>query len=815
MNRERISRRELLQRAGAMAATTAWTGLSGDPGFAEAVFEGAAAAPPGFEWIRSVRLMIAEGYAPPFFPSLDYDPKKAVELARKLNCNAFRYPTFSYVAFFPTKTKLPHHPELGGRDLLRETLDLCHAAGLKFVAYNPLNHPFMDTQEDNPEYGEWIRRDAEGRPMMTRHMGWARYYEGCLNSPLRDQIRERVREVVANYPVDLMYFDGPYQGMEQRLRYCHCQYCTAAYKKAKGKNIPAQGFRGFGGGFGGGYGGGGFGAGMVGGGPGAPAGAAAAGAPGAPGGTAAAAPQGAARSGGTAAGRGAAGAAPPSGAGPYGGGSSTLEERIEYEQWLEEDVVLAFMHEICDMVRQIRNVPIVYNDTGLLGADWRARAFRYTDGFMFEAADTPEEKLFNLRLGQSTGKVIWTYVSSHTEYNGEHLRDKSVHGWYSAPVEGDRLALDAAVATAAGAGYCYWGLNRLFYLPQDPLEDRSLRGLKAIFDFAEQNDRLLQSVSPKPQAGVLIGTQALQWYQGGTFFAPIYRNYCYGAGQILKDIGYDAQAFLDYEMTPQKLAAYQLVYVPNAPCLSDAQGALLAGYVEGGGHLVATHLTSTADEFGRPRHNYGMSQLLGAGLKSFDPLEIPELYLRVKSSGQLIPQDSQVMWFEAEPGAEVLAETLDRGHRTTVGPAVLMRRQGKGQVIYIGSGLEAVYEETLNSSLRAYFHSLLDPLLASSRTYDVEFRPGLMAQFASSEQTLLLHLVANTGNIWKKLLVQEEFLPIQNVRVRLRLPQGRSAKSVALMWSKAKPAWSVRQGWVELTVPQVQVYEVVRVDLRS
>jgi len=131
----------------------------------------------------------------------------------------------------------------------------------------------------------------------------------------------------------------------------------------------------------------------------------------------------------------------------------------------------------------------------------------------------------------------------------------------------------------------------------------------------------------------------------------------------------------------------------------------------------------------------------------------------------------------------------------------------------LGSGLEAVYEETLDASLRAYFQSLLDPILASTRSYELEFRPGLMSQFASSRDTLLLHLLANTGNIWKKLLVQEEFLPVRNVRARLRLPQGRSVKSVTLMWSGAKPSWSVRAGWVELTVPQVQVYEAIRVEL--
>jgi hypothetical protein len=729
MSMKKVSRRELLQRAGAVAAATALGGFALEEGVAKPVNEGVDATRPTFEWIRSARLMIAEGYAPPFYPSLDYEAGKALALARRLNCDALRYPTFSYLAFFPTKTRLPRHPELGSRDPFRDTVNLFHDAGL--------NHPFMDVQSDNPEYRDWMRYDAEGQPFITRHMGWTRFYEGCLNSPLRAQIRERVKEVVTNYAVDVMYFDGPYQGMEQAMRYCHCRYCQAAYQKARGKNIPLQ------------------------------------------------------------------------------NGATTLAEEIGYRQWLTEDVVLGFMHEICDMVRQVREVPIVYNDTGLLSRDWRARAFRYVDGFMFEAADTPEQKLFNLRLGQSTGKVIWTYISSHTEYNSEHLKDKSVRGWYSSSVEGNRLQLDAAVATATGAGYCYWGLNRLFYLPQDILDEPPVRGLKAVFDFARENGKLLRSVSPMPQAGILAGTQTIQWYQSSFLIPQAYRNYYCGAWQLLKDIGYDAEPFLDYEMSGDHLAKYKLMYVPNAPCLSEAQCRMLASYVEWGGTLVATHLTSVADEFGRPRNNYGLSDLFGATLKSGEPLEIPDLYLRVLPSGKLIPQDPQVMSFQSAPGAEIIGETYDRGHRRTLGPAVVTRRHGKGQAIYIGSGLEAVYEETLNESLRAFFHSLLDPILASSRTYELEFRPGLMPQFASSPDTLLLHLLANTGNIWKKLLVQEEFLPVKNVRVRLRLPQGRTAKSVALMWSGAAASWSVRDGWVELTVPQVQVYEVIRVDLGS
>ena len=77
----------------------------------------------------------------------------------------------------------------------------------------PLNHPFMDASSKDPRYPEWCKKFADGTPMTTEHYGFAKYFEGCLNSPVRDVIRTLVREVLTQYPVDVMYFDGPYQGM--------------------------------------------------------------------------------------------------------------------------------------------------------------------------------------------------------------------------------------------------------------------------------------------------------------------------------------------------------------------------------------------------------------------------------------------------------------------------------------------------------------------------------------------------------------------------------------------------------------------------
>jgi len=115
--------------------------------------------------------------------------------------------------------------------------------------------------------------------------------------------------------------------------------------------------------------------------------------------------------------------------------------------------------------------------------------------------------------------------------------------------------------------------------------------------------------------------------------------------------------------------------------------------------------------------------------------------------------------------------------------------------------------------VRDYFASLLNPVLEPARTYQLEYRPGLMGQYGRSQDLLALCLLANIGNKWKKAPVRETFLPLGNVRVRIRLPEGRAVKSVSLLRAGRPLQWTARQGWVELTVPRVWIYEVVKVQL--
>jgi hypothetical protein len=185
---------------------------------------------------------------------------------------------------------------------------------------------------------------------------------------------------------------------------------------------------------------------------------------------------------------------------------------------------------------------------------------------------------------------------------------------------------------------------------------------------------------------------------------------------------------------------------------------------------------------------------------------------QTSTSGDEIPKDPQVVGFRAA-GATTLAETVDRGRRRNLGPAIVRRDFGSGQLIYIGSSLEAVYEETRMKVLRQYFDSLLGPWLAERRSYQLTFVSGVTPHLMASRDAILLHLLADTGNKSKHLRVREEFLPVVDVKVRVRIPQGRTVRFVSLLRSGEKLATHPRDGWLDLTIPRVLIHEALRVDL--
>jgi hypothetical protein len=116
-------------------------------------------------------------------------------------------------------------------------------------------------------------------------------------------------------------------------------------------------------------------------------------------------------------------------------------------------------------------------------------------------------------------------------------------------------------------------------------------------------------------------------------------------------------------------------------------------------------------------------------------------------------------------------------------------------------------------SLRSFLGGLVAPWLAPGRSYEIEYRPGVMPHLMASNSTLLLHLLADTGNKNKHLRSREEFLPVMDVKVRIRVPEGRSVRGVSLLRAGQRLPANARNGWLDVTVPRVLIHEAVKVDL--
>ncbi|WP_378790207.1 beta-galactosidase trimerization domain-containing protein [Nonomuraea fastidiosa] len=135
-------------------------------------------------------------------------------------------------------------------------------------------------------------------------------------------------------------------------------------------------------------------------------------------------------------------------------------------------------------------------------------------------------------------------------------------------------------------------------------------------------------------------------------------------------------------VTPAQVNRLPIAVAPAFHCLPDAAAEALAGYVEGGGHLILTFLTGYADEEARARTEVAPGPLRAlAGVRY---LEYATLLSPLPVHGLGI-QDVARHWADAlEPeGAEVLAR-YDHHHYGRW-PAITRHRAGAGTVTYVGT----------------------------------------------------------------------------------------------------------------------------------
>ncbi|HLI49623.1 MAG TPA: beta-galactosidase trimerization domain-containing protein [Chthonomonas sp.] len=280
------------------------------------------------------------------------------------------------------------------------------------------------------------------------------------------------------------------------------------------------------------------------------------------------------------------------------------------------------------------------------------------------------------------------------------------------------------------------------------------------------------------------------------------------------------------EMSEEWLAGQRVIALCGASGLSDEEARKLGEWVKGGGGLLATYDTGLYDGEGRMRQDGGaLREVLGVEMKGEALGSQPECYYRVRrghealgryGAGALVQGDSRMIPVEAEGGAEVIAECWNLGTGEVRGPAVIVHEYGKGKTVYVSGSLEAYYPVSRVVSVGEVLRSMIEYLGGGEpQPFKLEAPRGVYGVLRRAVNgDLALWVLANVG--FKDAAsgrMREEFVPVGEVEVRIRVPEGRGVKGMELMRAGQRVPHRLEAGYAVATIPRLHIAEIVHLKL--
>jgi len=132
-------------------------------------------------------------------------------------------------------------------------------------------------------------------------------------------------------------------------------------------------------------------------------------------------------------------------------------------------------------------------------------------------------------------------------------------------------------------------------------DDRdALPAVRDVLRFVAAHADLYDGLTSAAEVAVLYSQRTADYY-GQTDPASRYLAHYRGAYEALTHGRVAFDVLTDPAWTDDRLAAYRVLVLPNAACVSDAQAQMFDAYVRRGGVLIATHETGLYDLDGGPR----------------------------------------------------------------------------------------------------------------------------------------------------------------------------------------------------------------------
>jgi hypothetical protein len=360
--------------------------------------------------------------------------------------------------------------------------------------------------------------------------------------------------------------------------------------------------------------------------------------------------------------------------------------------------------------------------------------------------------------------------------------------------------------------------------------------VEKFYEWHWKNEKYLRNERNLARVAMVYSQQTGTYYGGAQKHRRV-EDHELGVYHALVEARVPFEMVHDRYLDAEHLGDYRLLVLPNVAALSDGQCERLRQFVRRGGSVLATFETSLYDEQGRQRKDFGLADLFGVSNAGKVERDVKNSYMTVEAgtkhpilrgledAGRIVGtvQRVEVKATVPLPGAPLtrvpsypdlpMEEVYPRTPRTDE-PEVYLREiaGGGGRVVYFPGDIDRTFWEVLAADHGVLLRNAVEWAYNEQPPVTVTGPGVLDVAVWRQKESMTVHIVNLTNPMMMKGPCRE-LLPVGPLEVRVRLPQGATAREVKLLVADQTPPTQSAGGVLSVSVPSLLDHEVLAIDL--
>ena len=360
--------------------------------------------------------------------------------------------------------------------------------------------------------------------------------------------------------------------------------------------------------------------------------------------------------------------------------------------------------------------------------------------------------------------------------------------------------------------------------------------VERIYGWHYAHERYLRNESPLARVALLYSEQTAAEHPG-VAQGDRDEDHVLGMYHALVESRIPFEMVHEALLTPERLDRFKLLILADAAALSDAQCRAIRDYSARGGSVLATFASSLYDETGKRRDDFGLADLFGVsfGGRVDGPMQNSYLSLDADpATGTRHPvlaglEDTPriingVFRLDVRPTIDFpspltliptypdlpMEDVYPRvGHTST--RELYLRDLGRSRVVYIPWDIDRTFWDVMCVDHLRLLRNAIEWAANESAPAIVEGPGVLDVTVWRQRDSMTVHLVNLTNPMMMKGPLRE-VIPVGPQRARIRLPDGMRPRKVHLLTAGTTLTPRVADGVCTITVPAVDVHEVIAID---